>query len=91
MQSVIRQIYSGELCPAERPKVCITEFYTAKNAAIQAHDAFEKKVVSIYERGTGRVSFQRVRRNRLSYGAGIFRRIQVRRTANAGGFGGGKR
>lgn len=44
MQSTIKQIYSGELCPAERSKVCITEFYTAKNAAVLAHDAFEEKL-----------------------------------------------
>ncbi len=44
MQSVIKQIYSGELCPAERSNVCITEFYTAKNAAALAHDAFEEKL-----------------------------------------------
>lgn len=44
MQSVIKQIYSGELCPAERSKVCIAEFYTAKNAAVQAHDAFQEKL-----------------------------------------------
>lgn len=44
MQSVIEQIYSGELCPAERSKVCITEFYTVKNAAVQAHDDFEEKL-----------------------------------------------
>lgn len=44
MQSVIKQIYSGDLCPAERSKVCIAEFYTAKNAAVQAHDAFEEKL-----------------------------------------------
>ena len=44
MQSVIKQIYSGELCLAERSKVCITEFYTAKNAAVQAYDAFEEKL-----------------------------------------------
>lgn len=44
MQSVIKQIYSGELCPAERSKVCIAEFCTAKNAAVLAHDAFEEKL-----------------------------------------------
>lgn len=44
MQSVIKQIYSGDLCSAERSKVCITEFYTAKNAAVKAHDAFEEKL-----------------------------------------------
>ena len=44
MQSVIKQIYSGELCPTERSNVCITEFYTAKNVAVLAHDAFEEKL-----------------------------------------------
>lgn len=44
MQRVIKQIYSGELCPAERSKVCIAEFYTAKNAAVQSYDAFEEKL-----------------------------------------------
>ncbi len=44
MQSVIKQIYSGELCPTERSKVCIAEFYTARNAALQTHNAFEEKL-----------------------------------------------
>ena len=44
MQRVIKQIYSGELCPTERSKVCIAEFYTAKNAAVRAHNAFEEKL-----------------------------------------------
>ncbi|MGI5984664.1 MAG: hypothetical protein GXY01_02140 [Clostridiales bacterium] len=44
MQKILEQIYNGELCPSERSEVCVEKFRTAKKAAVQAHDEFERKL-----------------------------------------------
>lgn len=44
MKSVIGQIYVGDLCPSERTISCVSEFRTARDVAVQAHDSFEDKL-----------------------------------------------
>lgn len=44
MKSIIKQIYNDDLCISERAKACISEFRTARDIAVQAHDAFEDKL-----------------------------------------------
>ena len=44
MKSIIRQIYGGDLCLSERTVACISEFRTARDIAVQAHDSFEDKL-----------------------------------------------
>lgn len=38
MKSVIKQLYNGDLCLSERTVTCVSEFRTAKDIAVQAHD-----------------------------------------------------
>lgn len=44
MKSVIKQLYNGDLCLSERTTTCVSEFRTARDIAVQAHDAFEDKL-----------------------------------------------
>lgn len=41
MKSVIRQLYNGDLCLSEQTATCVSEFCTARDIAVQAHDIFE--------------------------------------------------
>lgn len=44
MRSIIKQIYNGDLCLSERTTACVSEFRTARDIAVQAHDVFEDKL-----------------------------------------------
>lgn len=44
MKSIIKQIYNGDLCISERTTACVSEFRTARDIAVQAHDTFEDKL-----------------------------------------------
>lgn len=44
MKSIIKQLYNGDLCLSERTTVCVSEFRTARDIAVQAHNAFEDKL-----------------------------------------------
>lgn len=44
MQSMIAQIYDGELCPSERSKISVAKFHEEKKIAVKAHNEFEEKL-----------------------------------------------
>lgn len=44
VQSIIAQIYGGELCPSERSKISMAKFYEEKKIAVEAHNEFEDKL-----------------------------------------------
>ena len=50
MQSIIAQIYGGELCPGERSKICVAKFYEEKEIAVKVHNAFEDKLSETMKR-----------------------------------------
>lgn len=44
MKSVIKGLYNGDLCLSERTAACVSEFRTARDIAVHAHDTFEDKL-----------------------------------------------
>lgn len=44
MQRILEQLFNGEIYPSERIVVSTPEYKEAQRVAIQAHDAFEKKL-----------------------------------------------
>lgn len=44
MKSVIKALYNGDLAFGERTATCVSEFRTARDIAVQAHDTFEDKL-----------------------------------------------
>lgn len=44
MQSILEQLFNGDIYPSEQIKIKLAGYQEARKVAIQAHDAFEEKL-----------------------------------------------